>query len=166
MVLDDYLINDEILEDDILDLVDSKIPNLYFVAPLLNLSNDEFQDRKYYDLFSKVVILRGEEKIDDIYPLLFFWLKDFNLPGSLQIREFLIRSNKRKFMNGIYQSLLLAHDDNDDEWFGNLLSTLSERDNGPIGDLCEYMVDSDDYSDYDELMNMIEKNEDIKEYED
>lgn len=166
MVLEDYLLTKEITEDDILDLVDSKIPNIYFVSPVLKLNNSYFQERKNYDLFAKVLILRGEEKLIDVYGLLFFWLKDFNLPGSLQIREFLIRSGKRKFMQGIYQSLLLAHDDGDEEWFSNLLSTLSERDSGPIGDLCEYMIDSEDYdSDYDALIDLIEKNEDIKEFD-
>ncbi|MGM9971656.1 MAG: hypothetical protein ACI35W_04545 [Anaeroplasmataceae bacterium] len=166
MILDDYLMNDEVTEDDILDLVDSKIPNIYFVAPVLELKNDEFQDRKYYDLFSKVLILRGEDRIKDVYGLLFFWLKDFNLPGSLQIREFLIRSERSKFMAGIYQSIILAHDDDDEEWLSNLLSTLSERDSGPIGDLCEYMIDMDDYiNDYQHLLELIEKDQDIKEYE-
>lgn len=166
MILDNYLMNDEITEDDILDLVESKIPNIYFLAPILKLNNDEFQGRRNYDLFSKVLILRGEEKISDVYGLLFFWLKDFNLPGSLQIREFLIRSEKKKFMKGIYQSIILAHDDEDEEWLSNLLSTLSERDGGPIGDLCEYMIDMEDYvNDYEQLLDLIEKDQDIKEYE-
>ncbi len=166
MILDNYLMTDEITEDDILDLVESKIPNIYFVAPILNLKNNEFQDRKYFDLFSKVLILRGEDKIKDIYGLLFFWLKDFNLPGSLQIREFLIRSERVKFMSGIYQSIILAHDDNDEEWLSNLLSTLSERDSGPIGDLCEYMIDMEDYvNDYEQLLDLIEKDQNINEFE-
>lgn len=166
MILDDYLLNDTITEDDLLDLVDSKIPNMYFCAPVLKLSNSEFEDREKYDLFSKILILRGEEKIQDVYGILFFWLKDFNVPGSLQIREFLIRSDSKKFMQGIYQSIILAHDDNDEEWLSNLLSTLSERNNGPIGDLCEYMIDSEDYlTDYNQLLDLIEKYEDIKEYE-
>lgn len=166
MILEDYLLNKEVTEDDILDLVDSKIPNIYFLGPVLDLHNGYFKERKNYDLFSKILILRGEDKLSDVYGLLFFWLKDFNFPGSLQIREFLIRSEKRKFMSGIYQSIILAHDDSDEEWLSNLLSTLSERDSGPIGDLCEYMIDSEDYeTDYDELLNLIEKNEDIKEYD-
>jgi len=166
MIIDDYILTEEISEDDILDLVDSKIPNLYFLSPVLKLDNDEFQDRKYYDLFSKILILRGEERLQDVYPLLYFWLKDFNLPGALQIREFIIRSDKKRFYECIYQSIILAHDDDNEEWLGNLVSTLSERDSGPIGELCEYMVDSDDYeTDYDQLLMMMEKNQDIREYE-
>lgn len=166
MILDDYLMSDELTEDDILDLVESKIPNLYFMAPVLNMQSGVFDDRKYFELFSKVLILRGEEKLHDVYNLLFFWLKDFNYPGALQIREFLIRSEKKPFMKGIYGAIILAHDDNDEDWLANLLSTLSERDNGPIGDLCEYMIDTEDYeTDYNTLVDMIEKDQNIQEYE-
>ncbi len=167
MILDDYLLNDEMTEDDMLDLVESKIPNLYFMAPVLNVNNSGvFDDRKYYELFSKVLILRGEEKLDDVYDALFFWLKDLNYPGALQMREFLIRSEKKRFMKGIYGSIILAHDDNDEDWLGNLLATLSERDNGPIGELCEYMVDTEDYeNDYNTLIDLIEKDQNIQEYE-
>ena len=59
IILDDYLMNEEISEDDVLDLVESKIPNLYFLAPMLNMQSAQFDDRKYYYLFSKVLILRG-----------------------------------------------------------------------------------------------------------
>lgn len=167
MILDDYLMNDTISEDDLLDLVESKIPNLYFMAPVINLSNGGvFDDRKYFELFSKVLILRGEEKLSDLYPALFLWLKDLSYPGALQMREFLIRSDKRSFMKGIYGSIILAHDDQNEEWLSNLLATLSERDNGPIGDLCEYMIDTEDYeNDYNTLIDLIEKDQDIQDYE-
>lgn len=167
MILDDYLMNEDISEDDVLDLVESKIPNLYFLAPMLNLNSAEFDDRKYYDLFSKVLILRGEDRLMDVYDLLFFWLKDFNWPGSLQMREFIIHTERKKFMHGIYAAIILAHDDGDDEWLGNLLSTLAERDNGEIGDMCEYMVDNEEYEhDYAILLDLIEKSADIDEFED
>lgn len=167
MILDDYLMNEDISEDDVLDLVESKIPNLYFLAPMLNLNSAEFDDRKYYDLFSKVLILRGEDRLMDVYDLLFFWLKDFNWPGSLQMREFIIHTERKKFMHGIYAAIILAHDDGDEEWLGNLLSTLAERDNGEIGDMCEYMVDNEEYEhDYAILLDLIEKSADIDEFED
>ncbi len=166
MILDDYLMSEDISEDDVLDLVESKIPNIYFLAPMLNMQGVEFDDRKYYDLFSKVLILRGEDNIMDVYSLLFFWLKDYNWPGALQMREFLIHTERKKFYVGIYGAIILAHDDNDYDWLGNLLSTLAERDNGAIGDLCEYMVDNDEYeNDYPQLLDLIEKSLDINEYD-
>lgn len=167
MILDDYLMSEEITEDDLLDLVESKIPNLYFMAPALKVDNSGvFEDRKYFELFSKVLILRGEEKLSDVYPSLFFWLKDLSYPGALQMREFLIRSDKRMFMQGIYGAIIIAHDDGDEEWLSNLLATLSERDNGPIGDICEYMIDTEDYeNDYNTLIDLIEKDQNIQEYE-
>lgn len=166
IILEDYLMGDELSEDDILDLVESKIPNLYFVAPILKMEGTLFDDRKYFDLFSKVLILRGEDRILDVYNLLFFWLKDYNLPGSLQIREFLIHTERKKFMKGIYASIILAHDDENEDWLSNLLSTLAERDNGEVGDMCEYMIDSEEYeNNYLQLLDLIEKSADIDEFD-
>ncbi len=166
IILDDYLMNEEISEDDILDLVESKIPNLYFVAPLLKMEGVLFDDRKYFDLFSKVLILRGEDKILDVYNLLFFWLKDYNLPGSLQIREFLIHTERKKFMAGVYAAIILAHDDENEDWLSNLLSTLAERDNGEVGNMCEYMIDNEEYENsYIQLLDLIEKSANIDEFD-
>lgn len=167
MLIDDFINEDEVTENDILDLAESSIPNIYFVSHLLQLDNEDFKNRRLLDVYANVLISRGETKIADIYAILFFWLKDFNLPGSLKIREFLLKSNRKDFVSAVYQSIILANDDQNEEWLMGLLATLADRDgvSYEITNLCQYAVEEERfYETYEELINLLKKEIGLSEF--
>ncbi len=167
MFIDDFIPDGELSEDDILDLVDSSVPNLYFVSHLLMLNNDDFRNRRYLDIYSRVLLHRGEANIMDIYPILFFWLKDFNWPGALKIREFLLKSNRVEFLKAIYQAIILAFDDQDEEWLMGLFTTLADRDGVSYGttNLAQYAVEEERYLETaNEIIELLKKELGLKEF--
>lgn len=160
MLLEKYNLDEEKNEDEIAKLAKSKLPNLLLVSHLLDVHSEEIKNKIYWYNFAKIIIARGEEEVKDVFTILYFWLRDYNWPGSLQIRDFILKSSRKRFLKGCYDSLILAKEDNDEEWILGILSLLSERPEGSeqLSSLCEYMIESEDFSSQlDEVIKLIER---------